>query len=81
LTIHTDSPALVINEWYRKLLGDLTTRAEYDLEVSDADNLRGRFLASAQHPQIVVRVAFWLGVISVVLGVVGLCLGVISLLP
>lgn len=81
--IDKDSPKLVIviNEWYRRLLGDLTTKAEYDLEVSKADNLRGRLIASAQHPQIVVRVAFWLGLISVILGVVGLFLGVISLIP
>jgi hypothetical protein len=79
LTIHNDSPTLVINEWYRRLLGDLTTKSECELQVSDADNLIGKLLASVQHPQIVVRVAFWLGVISVILGVVGLILGVISL--
>lgn len=81
LTIHNDSPTLVINEWYRRLLGDLTTKTEYDIQVSNADNWRGKLIASAQHPQIVVRVAFWLGVISVILGVVGLILGVISLIP
>jgi hypothetical protein len=79
LTINNDFPTLVMNEWYRTLLGDLTTRSEYELQISDSDNLKGRLMASVHHPQIVVRVAFWLGVISVILGVVGLGLGIISL--
>ncbi len=79
LTIHNNSPTLVINEWYRRLLGDITTKSERELQISAADNLRGKLLASVQHPQIVVRVAFWLGAISVVLGLLGLILGAISL--
>ncbi len=79
LTIHDETPTLVINEWYRGLLGNLTTKSEYELQVLDTDNLKGRLLASVYHPQIVVRVAFWLGLLSLVLGIVGLILGVISL--
>lgn len=78
LSIQEGAPTLVINEWYRKLLGDLSTKSEYDLQISSADTLIGKLRASAQHPQIIVRVAFWLGLISVVLGLVGLILGIMS---
>ena len=49
VTIQEDTPTLVINEWYRKLLGDLTTKSEYKLQISSADNWKGKLLASAQH--------------------------------
>jgi len=79
LKLKKDIPSLVINEWYRKLLGDLSTKSEHEIEISTADNLIGKMLVCIYHPQIIVRVAYWLAVISVLLGAVGIILGVISL--
>jgi len=79
LAIRGDSPTLILNEWYRKLLGDLPTKSEYELQISEVDNWLGMIFACVQHPQIIVRVAFWLAAISVALGVVGFIFGIISL--
>ncbi|MBZ0072860.1 MAG: hypothetical protein K8I04_14175 [Gammaproteobacteria bacterium] len=63
---------IVINGWYRSRLGEIETQKNHDLEVSEANGLSGRFLASTGHPQVVVRLATLLGVISVVLGIVSI---------
>jgi hypothetical protein len=75
-----DEPsALVINHWYRTKLGKpglpLETKNDYQLEITSANSLRGRICACMQHPQVVVRVATWLGVIGVALGLLGLGFG------
>ena len=71
--------AIVLSSWYRAKLGQLETQEEYQLEITRADNWWGRLRACMQHPQIVVRVAAWLGVVSVALGALGVLLGVVSL--
>lgn len=78
-----DNPesSLVMSGWYRARLGDLQTQWEYPLEITQADSWWGKIRACMHHPQVVVRVAVWLGLLSVVLGVVGVLLGGISLLP
>jgi hypothetical protein len=63
---------IIMNGWYRKRLGGIATKKSHDLEVSEANGFRGRFRASTEHPQVVVRLATWLGVISVALGIVGI---------
>lgn len=65
---------IIMNGWYRKRLGGIETKKSHDLDVSEANSFLGRFRASIGHPQIVVRLATWLGVISVALGIVGICL-------
>ena len=72
--------SIVMNGWYRARLGGLMTQGDYPLEIMAADSWRGKLLACMDHPQIVVRVAIWLGILSVALGVVGAVLGVISLI-
>jgi hypothetical protein len=67
--------ALVLNAWYRRMLDRIETQSEYDLEIEAADNLWGRLRSCLQHPQVVVRLATWLGIFSVGLGVMGLLLG------
>ena len=69
--------ALVISAWYRARLGDLQTKRSYALEV--ANRWLGKTRASMQHPQNVVRIGIWLGIVSVALGAVGLLLGLTSL--
>lgn len=81
ITISNPQIALVISGWYRAALGDLSTQADVPLEIKPSNCWWGKFKACTGHPQIIVRVASWLGAIGLFLGVVGLVLGVLSLCP
>jgi len=72
--------SIVMSGWYRTRLGDLQTQREYPLEIATADSWYGKIRACTHHPQVVVRLAVWLGVLSVVLGIAGVLLGVASVL-
>lgn len=63
---------ITINEWYRKKLGGISTKTNEELEIIFADNFFGKLQANLQHPQVVVRMATHLALISVVLGIVTL---------
>lgn len=71
--------AIVMSSWYREKLGRLGTQEEYQLQITRSDAWWGKLRARMQHPQIVVRVAAWLGVVSVALGALSVTLGVVSL--
>ncbi len=76
IPITSDNPSVVINGWYRKKLGDIQTQQNCDLTIIESTcvcGLWGRLRACTGHPQIVVRLATWLGLASVVLG----CLSVL----
>ena len=75
IPIDEPTSSLVISCWYRKLLGDLPSKSEYELEILPADNLWGRLRSCLQHPQVVVRLGIWLAMISAILGVIGVVLG------
>ncbi len=77
--INEGDSVIVMNEWYRSLLGDLKTNSEYELEVSSSQDMKGWLFACAHHPQIIVRVAYWLALLSVTLGMAGLIFGIASL--
>lgn len=63
--------ALVAAEWYRIRLGvEKGTKAE--IKVTLANNCYGHIRACLAHPQLVVRLATWLGLLSVVLGLIGI---------
>jgi hypothetical protein len=79
IAIDKPESAIVMSAWYRARLGDLETQHDYPLSVVSANSWYGKFRACADHPQTVVRVAVWLGVISVALGMSGVALGLISL--
>jgi hypothetical protein len=74
------SSSIVLNGWYRAFLGGIATQSEYDLSVKLANGPWGKFRACTHHPQAVVRVAAWLGLLSIVLGLISVFLGVTSLL-
>lgn len=71
--------SLVIGGWLRAKLGGLQTRSDSTLVIKPCDSSWGKFRACIDHPQIVVRLATWLGVAGLVLGVFGTLLGVLSL--
>jgi hypothetical protein len=63
--------SLVISSWYRAKLGGLQTQSEYDLEISISNTPWGKLRASTQHPQAALRVAVWLGILSILIGLAG----------
>jgi hypothetical protein len=71
--------SIVLNGWFRAKLG-VQTQTDVPITIQAANGHLGRFLACTGHPQVIVRVAAWLGLISVSLGVLGAILGVVSLL-
>lgn len=72
--------SLVINAWYRKRLGDFPTQSEQELEIFPADNVWGKIRSCFHHPQVIVRIGTWLGVISAILGLLSFVLAILSLL-
>lgn len=81
--IHISNPenVLVINGWYRAALGGLSSQSEIPLDIKPYNSWWGKFQACTDHPQVIVRVASWLGAIGLFLGIVGLVLGMVSLCP
>lgn len=72
--INGSENTIVINGWYRNCLGGIETKQNHELEISEANGFWGKFRASIDHPQVVVRLATWLAVISVGLSLLGICL-------
>ena len=81
IPIHSPSDALVVGEWYRAALGIVGTRSSAEISLRVCKTPLGQIVACIQHPQVVVRVAAWLGAIGLLLGLAGLGLGILSLLP
>ena len=79
LSITEPQDTLVIGAWYRAGLGGLTTQSDVLLEVKACKSWIGQFCACIHHPQVIVRLAAWLGGIGLLLGLVGLGLGIASL--
>ncbi len=71
-TIEKNETAIVLNEWYRKKLGINKTQEICEFQVDLKDGFWGHISASLNHPQIVVRLATKLGILSVILGFIGL---------
>jgi len=68
--------SIVMSEWYRKKLGIKETRTDIEFDVTEKDYLWGHLMASLHHPQIVVRLAMKLAILSVILGLIGVFLGI-----
>ena len=83
--IADQSSALVMNEWYRKRLGDFKTQTDQALSIEVVAGCWPRLYwakawACIRHPQVVVRLATLLGIWSVILGLIGTISGVWSVL-
>jgi len=76
ISITNPQTTLVINGWYRAKLGGIHSQTDVDLTVTRCNSGYGKFMACIYHPQTVVRVAAWLGAISVVLGFVGIIISI-----
>ncbi len=83
--IDVKEPTICISEWYRLKLDDIETGREYELEKISSEyqlwhiKQWWKIRACLQHPQVVVRLATWLGVIGIFLGIIGVVLGVVPL--
>jgi hypothetical protein len=75
VNIKPNEKTLIINGWYRKMLGGIKTNEYHDIEITASNGWWGKFRVNAGHPQTVVRIATWLALISVGLGVLGVYLG------
>ncbi|MDP2506957.1 hypothetical protein [Oceanobacter sp. 3_MG-2023] len=65
----TENEAVItLNSWYRNKLGITATNEYCNLTIKPANHLFGKFRATIGHPQIIIRLATWLGIISVALG-------------
>lgn len=69
---------LIINDWYRKKLGIKSTQEEYELHITIKKCFIAKIRAMLQHPNVVVRTAICISIISVILGIIGVTLGIIS---
>lgn len=69
--------ALVIGGWHRAMLGNLPTRQHAELTIVPCLTAWGKVRACIDHPQTVVRVGAWLGLIGLLLGIVGTILGAV----
>jgi hypothetical protein len=81
VSIADQASSIVMGGWYRARLGGLETQKDYPLQITPCDGSWGKLRACIDHPQIVVRVAAWLGIVSVCLGFVGVILGAASVWP
>jgi len=75
--IKKGTKVITMNEWYRSKLGIPKTQERYDLEIQTENDWYRTIRASLQHPQVIVSIAMWLAIISVIWGFIGLlpCLG------
>lgn len=72
ISIDNNIPSITINSWYRSKLGNLDTKTIYELEIWEANESYYKLFASNSHPQVIVRLATKLAVLSVFLGILGL---------
>jgi len=71
-----ETHTVVLNSWYRKHLGHIKPQSKNTFEIEIKDTVFGKIMASLKHPQIIIRVACWLGIISVGLGILSVFLGI-----
>ncbi|PMG57690.1 hypothetical protein BCU89_09295 [Vibrio splendidus] len=65
---------ILMNAWYREKLGINQTQSKYDIQVSFVTKwcVGKRIKACTMHPQVVVRLSTWLGLIGIFVGAVSL---------
>ncbi|WP_224982948.1 hypothetical protein [Geomonas agri] len=71
--------SIVMNSWFRAKLDIFNTQENYDISVVATNSCKFKIRAGIDHPQLVVRVAVWLGIVGAVSGVIGVLLGMYSL--
>jgi hypothetical protein len=72
--INKKEATIIINAWYRGRLGGLKTQTNHELEIRAANGWWGKLRACCQHPQVVVRIATRLAILSIILAVISIFL-------
>lgn len=72
INIDKNEPTITINSWYRKQLGGINTKTFHELEIRAANGWYGKLRANVGHPQVIVRMAVWLSLLSFGLGLISL---------
>lgn len=75
-----DGYEITMNEWYRKKLGIHKTQKYYDLSISYS-SWRYHVKACCDHPQVVVRLATRISILSLSLGFIGAFPIIFSYMP
>lgn len=65
-----------MKEWYRKKLNISETQQEINFDIIIKDSVWGHLRASLHHPQVVVRLAIKLAILSVILGFISVYFGI-----
>lgn len=78
--IEDPSSSIVMGAWFRARLGNLEAKSDATLTIKACNSFWSQYKASADHPQVIVRLAANLGMIGLVLGLIGFILGIISLI-
>ena len=73
-----NEPVIVINEWYRHKLGDIQTQEYCELEITEENNCVGWIMACLHHPQIIVRIATILAIISIFISIISVVIAITS---
>lgn len=69
--IKPQQEVVVLNNWYRSRLCINETQKKYSLTIRSVNRVVGSVMLNSGHPQSIVRMAFWLGVLGAVLGFLG----------
>jgi len=72
--IKENEATITISAWYRKKLGGIKTKNIHELEIRAENGMCGKLQANLQHPQVIVRMATKLAILSVGLGAISICL-------
>lgn len=72
------SDSLVMSNWFRAKLGGIETQRDYPLSVRKVKFFGGP-RATRLHPQVTVRVAFWLGCLGVIIALIGIVPSIVDL--
>lgn len=72
IRIIENKPTIVINDWYRAKLGNIETKSQFNLKIVPSNGVYGKFMSCIQHPQIIVRLATYLSLTSIILGLIGI---------
>jgi len=74
-----DNNVIIMNSWYRKRLGGLKTKQEHELVIREANHFGGKLMSNWGHPQVVVRLATKLAILSVILGIISISISIATL--
>ena len=71
---------IVINEYYRNKLGNISTKEEVELEIVETNKIRGYLQGALHHPNQYLRYGIMSNILALIFGMLSLILGVLPVL-